>query len=103
IARTNCGTSTTLNTPPATRMYIVFGTVLDTVNTSALMDTARATALSAVVAKPVIRDTMDRSATTRLALSRGLPGRAPRCLVTARVRPRERTPLAVCGSDERGR
>jgi hypothetical protein len=35
IARTICGTSTVFSTPPASKMYMLFGTVVASVNISA--------------------------------------------------------------------
>ncbi len=67
IARTSCGTSTTLKTPPATRMYSELGSVLAVANTSALSDLPSTASSSALRTKPVSRDTTVPAAISALA------------------------------------
>ena len=68
IARTICGTSTVFSTPPASRMYMLLGTVLAMVNMSACRVALPKRNTSSISRKkPITRDSAVPAAITALA------------------------------------
>src|SRR5688572_29815856 len=70
MARTSCGTSTTLKMPPATRMYNAFGMVLALLKRSASSAVPMVKAISSSRTNPVTRDTTVPSAIQALLRAR---------------------------------
>src|SRR5688572_11752038 len=62
MARTSCGTRTTLKMPPATRMYNASGMVLALLNRSASSSVPMVKAISSIRRNPVMRETTVPSA-----------------------------------------
>ena len=106
IARTSCGTSTVLSTPPASRMYMLFGNWLAMLNMSAcrvLLPNRKASSISRK--KPITRDRAVPAAITAPAeTSRETGAGSAGPLVGRRHRrPGDRVVVGAGGGGFRGR